>query len=454
MSACLLKVSMESAMEVTQATEVHAANIPDSKVKLLDCSQAPEVLALGNLSDAQLVDLLRGDPDNAVYLIAFYHLHAGFVRALLGSENNSADLNCWIWFSAFETLIKSPKKVIPVVGWLGRLVALALMHREQPPVQGDLPIPLAWYLHQSLESMPIPLRITAVMSGIAKNTDQEVSEFFYARQIPLSVVKVEQLRNESNRFFVSRIPVDVRRLYFGDPLDVETPIQVLSRLGMDVPAEIQRFERWQGIPFDDSIPPIFVDSSQGNDPQPTSEPSKNAVGAVLVGLLLIAGGAVALRTLVPDTQLSAVSPAPSALSIPMTTASQETTTRTATTQTASSKAIDTTVVPNSNAKPKAIVPNPASTSSVAIKPKVAVGDQLPLLDDAPPTRAVRLFAVLVADPQKQLLTSVRRFEPGSYYRSLEGQAWIQVGAYNSFSTATLTMEKFKAKGFTVALGRT
>jgi len=61
---------------------------------------------------------------------------------------------------------------------------------------------------------------------------------------------------------------------------------------------------------------------------------------------------------------------------------------------------------------------------------------------------------LVADPQKKSLLSVKRFEPGSYYRSLQGQPWIQVGAYDTLAKATAAMQEFKAKGFSVTIART
>jgi hypothetical protein len=61
---------------------------------------------------------------------------------------------------------------------------------------------------------------------------------------------------------------------------------------------------------------------------------------------------------------------------------------------------------------------------------------------------------MVADPQKKSLLSVRRFEPGSYYRSLQGKPWIQVGAYDTLAKANSAMEEFKARGFTVTIGRT
>jgi hypothetical protein len=61
---------------------------------------------------------------------------------------------------------------------------------------------------------------------------------------------------------------------------------------------------------------------------------------------------------------------------------------------------------------------------------------------------------MVADPLKKNLASVRRFEPGSYYRSLQGTPWIQVGAYDTLAKANMALQEFKARGFTVTLGRT
>ncbi len=485
---------MERAMEVMQVIEKHAEHTPDPEVKLLDCSQAPEVIALGNLSDSQLIDLLRSDPGNALYLIAFYYLHAGLVRSLLASEGKSENLNRWIWFSAFRTLSDSQKKVIPVAGWLGRIVALSLIHREEPPVMGELPIPLAWYLHQSLEMMPIPLRITAVMSEIAKSSDNEISQFFHLRQMPLSVMEVEQLRNESHRFFVDRIPVDVRRLYFGDPLDVESPIRLLSSLGVNVQAEIQSFERWHGVQADGAIPPMAT-ASRKNDVKPNGKSSKNSLRPLFLGLMLIAGGAAALFALVTAPQQPTVRPISSAISIPMTsvpsvqkaiTSTAETVSTktipevkpnsptTGTAATSSAKPTATTVVPSAkpttttvvpSAKPVKVVPAPKPVPKVAVlpspkpsvpapKPVIASNGQLPLLDDAPRNRPPRFFAVLVADPQKKSLLSAKRFEPGSYYRSLQGQSWIQVGAYDTLAKATAAMQEFKARGFSVTIART
>ncbi|MBC7880566.1 MAG: hypothetical protein H7Y37_04475 [Anaerolineae bacterium] len=530
---------MERAMEVMQVIEKHAEHTPDPEVKLLDCSQVPEVIALGNLSDAQLIDLLRSDPGNALYLIAFYHLHAGLVRSLLASEGKSENLNRWIWFSAFRTLTDSQKKVIPVAGWLGRIVALSLIHREEPPVMGALPIPLAWYLHQSLEMMPIPLRITAVMSEITKSTDNEISQFFHLRQMPLSVIEVEQLRNESHRFFVDRIPVDVRRLYFGDPLDVESPIRLLSSLGINVQAEIQSFERWHGVQDDGATPPIAT-ASRKNDIKPNGKSSKNSLGSLFLGLMLIGGGVAALFALVTAPQQPTLSPTSSAISIPATSVPSVQKAITSTTETVSATttipgaqpnsstpgtaatsspkpdlaATDKTVAPSAKSLPVAEAPSKTPTASTVIpktnsvandatgsstkptvtnaipsakpvattvvpsakpapkpvpkvavlpstkppvpapKPVIALNGQLPLLDDAPRNRPPRFFAVLVADPQKKNLLSAKRFEPGSYYRSLQGQSWIQVGAYDTLAKATAAMQEFKAKGFSVTIART
>jgi hypothetical protein len=518
---------MEHAMEVMQAMEKHAEHSLEPEVKLLDCSQAPEVLALGNLSDAQLIDLLRSDPGNALYLIAFYHLHAGLVRALLASEGKSENLNRWVWFSAFRTLSDSQKPVIPVAGWLGRIVALSLIHRELPPVQGNLPIPLSWYLYQSLEMMPIPLRITAVMGGIAKSTNKEISQFFHLRQMPLSITEVEQLRNESHRFFVDRIPVDVRRLYFGDPLDVDSPIQMLPSLAINVQEEIQHFERWHGVQVDDAVPPV-ASSTRTNELGPNGKSTKNSLDPVLLGLLLIAGGVAPLFALVSGLQQPTASPTPSASnSIPVVTVlNSESEPGSATipstkpdliskegntilSATSDSSSVSTTVV--SSVEPKSVsidkrvasraesvpeatasspkptattvvpqtesVPSPATVSTattivpktkpvpnVAVTPDtkpiavpapvMVANDQLPLLDDAPRNRPPRFFAVLVADPQKKRLLSVKRFEPSSYYRSLQGQSWIQVGAYNTLAKANGALQEFKARGFTVVIGRT
>jgi hypothetical protein len=505
---------MEYAMEVMQVTEKHAEHSPNPEVKLLDCSQAPEVLALGNLSDAQLIDLLRSDSGNALYLITFYHLHAGLVRALLASEGKSANLKRWIWFSAFRTLTDSQKPVIPVAGWLGRIVALSLIHRELPPVQGNLPIPLSWYLYQSLEMMPIPLRITAVMGEIAKSTDKEISQFFHLRQMPLSVTEVQQLRNESRRFFVDRIPVDARRLYFGDPLDVDSPIQTLSSLGINVQAEIQRFERWHGVQADNAVPPIGT-TTRTNDLGSNQKPAKNSLGSVLLGLLLIAGGVAALFALVASSQQPTATPTSSAsASIPVVTVpasnseigsttipsakpdliskegnatSSETLDSSSTSTTVSTdervassaksvpeatdsspKLTETTVVPKTESVPSAatvstattVVPKTKPVPKVAVMPVVkpvaviVANGQLPLLDDAPRNHPPRFFAVLVADPQKKSLIFVKRFEPSSYYRSLQGKSWIQVGAYNTLAKANKALQEFKARGFTVTLGRT
>lgn len=460
---------MEREMEAMQVIEKQAEHTLDPEVKLLDCSQAPEVIALGNLSDAQLIDLLRSDPGNALYLIAFYHLHAGLVRSLLASEGKSEHLNRWIWFSAFRTLTDSQKKVLPVAGWLGRLVALSLIHREEPPVMGTLPIPLAWYLHQSLEMMPIPLRITAVLSEIAKSSDHEISQFFHLRQMSLSVIEVEKLRNESHHFFVDRIPVDVRRLYFGDPLDVESPIRLLSSLGVNVQAEIQSFERWHGVQADGATPPIAT-ASRKNDIKPDVQSSKNSLGLLFVGLTLMAGGVAALFALVTAPPPPTASPISSALSIPVTSVPSVQKAVTSTTETTSpattipgakpSLSTTGTAVP-SNPKPVKAVPAPQPAPKVAVlvrtKPQVPApkpDGQLPLLDDAPRNRPPRFFAVLVADPQKKSLLSAKRFEPGSYYRSLQGQPWIQVGAYDTLAKATAAMQEFRAKGFSVTIART
>jgi hypothetical protein len=541
-------------MEAMQVIEKHAEHTPDPAMKLLDCSQAPEVAALGNLSDAQLIDLLRSDPGNALYLVAFYHVHAGLVRTLLAAESKSENLNRWIWFSAFRTLIHSQKTVIPVAGWLGRIVALSLINRELPPVQGKLPIPLAWYLHQSLEMMPIPLRITAVMGEIAKSTNKEISEFFHLRQMPLSETEVEQLRNEAHRFLVDRIPVDVRRLYFGDPLDVESPIQLLSSLGVDVQSEIQHFERWHGVQVDSLVPPIAT-ASRTNDLKQNGKSTKNPLAPVLLVLLLIAGGVAALFALVSGSQQSTVSPTSLASSTPAVTstttanssktvpasAPESATTissailgSTPTNQTVASsvkprstltekaaipsiklssestsitvvsspkpsailidkkvasspkllpdrlvlpaKPITTSVLPKTNSAPSEVtvptvkptattaVPKPKLLPKVAVIPKakppapsasvITSNGQLPLLDDAPRNRPPRFFAVMVADPLKKNLASVRRFEPGSYYRSLQGKPWIQVGAYDTLAKANMALQEFKARGFTVTLGRT
>jgi hypothetical protein len=474
-------------MEAMQVIEKHAEHTPNPAVKLLDCSQSPEVVALGNLSDAQLIDLLRSDPGNALYLLAFYHAHAGLVRALLASEGKSENLNRWIWFSVFRTLTDSQKTVTPVAGWLGRIVALSLINRELPPIQGELPIPLAWYLHQSLEMMPIPLRITAVMGEIAKSTDKEISQFFHLRQMPLSDVEVAQLRNESHRFFVDRIPVDARRLYFGDPLDVKSPIQLLPSLGIDVQSEIQHFERWHGVQVDSSVPPIAT-PSQTKDIQQESKSTEALPIPALLGLLLLVGGFV--FALVSAPPQSTVSPPLSVDTIPSVAVSStqeqnvpEATNATispgksdsvatesaaipraksdlastSTTVTSSAKSVPERTISSTKLPETTVLPKIKPIAKVAAKsptPVIISNGQLPLLDDAPRNRPPRFFTVMVADPQKKSLLSVRRFEPGSYYRSLQGKPWIQVGAYDTLAKANSAMEEFKARGFTVTIGRT
>jgi hypothetical protein len=498
-------------MEVNQSMEEDMKNASESSdLRLLDCSKAPNVLALANLSDFQLIELIRTHQDNAPYLIALHHRHVPLVKSLLASKEITPALNRWIWFSAFNTLTNSQKQVTPVANWLGRIVALALINdSKQLQTSQALPIPLSWYLYRSLEMMPISLRITCILSEIRNNTDQEISRFFCLHQMPLSEVEVGQLQDKARHVFVDQIPIAVQRLYFGYSLDVKQGIKLLSMIGIDVQQEIQNFEQWQDtkqstnqlpiigidvqqevpnfdppqntqVPLNQELPnPTLAFPEAPNDmdqPAPEDSLKRAILGAFVISFGIAVLGSLAMRwNLLSPEQPSAPSIAQGE-STPATTQNQPSVLATtpqlpvvsepSTSNSAKPAPKESTVVIAKEAPKKnpvaastpilTVTPKQANVTSTAVAPKDSApitAAALPTLDDAPRNHPPHFFIVLVADPLKQNLRNVRRFEPGSYYRTLKGQPWIQVGAYDTFRKSQQEMESFRAKGFTVTIAR-
>ncbi len=439
--------------------EVEAPLAPDKlrnaepgEIRLYDPARTPDLIALNGASDDQLVQLLRTDRGSAAYLIAFFDRYRGLVKGLLEPEGSPPGLTQRTWFNAFDVLLHQKRSVTPAAGWLAGVVAQSIVSPDREPVASLLPAPLSWYLYRSLDQMPPVLRITLTQGEVAGYSDLQLAEFFKAYQLSFSTEEVANVRIEARRLFVVGLSTEVRSLYFGDPLDVATPLLALNALGIYLPQEVERFERWSGqqsiqaspVPSAPGTPVPIETELYTADPSPA--PSRPQLQP-LIGLFCVAVGLGALLTfafqsgwqpLGNDGQSTAGSPV---VSSPEAALSEP----------------PAAIIEPSPLPLEASVPyQPAVSPEVPVTPaspvpQVTQSGELtePLIEAA--LQKKRYVTVLVADPAGQNLAKVRRLQSGAFYRKIEGQSFIQFGAFKSRKQLDYALNLLKSAGFTATL---
>jgi hypothetical protein len=192
----------------------------------------PNVQALSQKSDQELLTLFQRHPERGQYFAAIFCRYGQVIYTLVSTATRSPVQSDYLFVKTWEYIfnemrslsLRSPTSKISLQSWLINVTAMMINHGQLPPVEeiqyslSDTP-PVFWcYLNQALAQLPGDLRLVLLLSQTFKWSPTRIAAYLQAEGDSVSAADVQELLAKSYQALGSALPSDIQDIYLAQNL--------------------------------------------------------------------------------------------------------------------------------------------------------------------------------------------------------------------------------------------
>jgi hypothetical protein len=183
------------------------------------------ILALGQYTDAELIQNHIQEPEKAQYFIAFFCRYSSIVYSIIqhvaGDQVQIDYVFSLAWQRVFDRLQEIDDRQIPKIIWQQWVVNVAgeLVGPQKIPASDEISYrlsevspPLRCYTHRSLELIQPLLRLVFIM-GNQQWSAKQISAALQAEGEDLAEMDVPLYLAEAQKSFEKTLPIDLLEIY-------------------------------------------------------------------------------------------------------------------------------------------------------------------------------------------------------------------------------------------------